>query len=192
MIRSAFKSLGAFALSVLLAATAHADGASVNLHASPDPATVGSTVTLSVDLSAISDLYAWQFTLNFDPSLLQASSVSEGAFLGSAGATYFAPGTIDNSAGTISFNADTLLTAVAGANGSGTLLTVSFSAIGSGTSALSFADTLALDSQLNDIAVQWNGRSLAVVSAVPEPVPALMLAAGLLLVGARLRRRSAV
>ncbi len=147
-------------------------------------------MNLSVDLSGITDLYAWQFTLNFDPGVLQASSVSEGAFLSTAGATFFAPGTIDNTAGTISFNGDSLLTAIAGASGSGTLLTISFNAIAAGSSALSFGDTLALDSQLNDIAVTWTNSSL-VVTAVPEPESALMLAAGMLLVGMRLRRRAA-
>ena len=190
MIRSGFKSLSAVVLGFLLAATAHADGASVTLHASPDPVQAGSPVSLSVDLITISDLYAWQFTLNFDPTLLQASGVSEGAFLSTAGATFFIPGAIDNSTGVISFNVDTLQTAIPGANGSGTLLTISFNAVASGTSALSFGDTLALDSQGNDIAVQWNSGSLTVVSTVPEPVPALMLAAGLLVVGTRLRRRA--
>src|SRR6266436_196308 len=53
-----------------------------------------------------------------------------------SGVTFFLPGFIDNSSGTITFNADTLEAAIPGANGAGTLIEFSFDASSVGTSFL--------------------------------------------------------
>ncbi len=49
--------------------------------ATPDPARVGSSLGLDVMLTGITDLYGYQFSLPFDPTLLQAIAVTEGPFL---------------------------------------------------------------------------------------------------------------
>ena len=48
----------------------------------------------------------WQFDLGFDSTLLMATSVSEGPFMWSLGATSFVPGVIDNTTGVISLVSD--------------------------------------------------------------------------------------
>ena len=63
----------------------------------------GQKFSLDVDVSNITDLYAFQFDLGFDPGLLSALSVTEGTFLPSGGSTFFLPGTIDNVGGTVTF-----------------------------------------------------------------------------------------
>ena len=90
---------------------------------SPNPASVilGTAFTLDVSVTGVSDLYAFQFDLGFDPSVLAATGISEGAFLGTGGATFFIPGGIDNGAGSISSTANTLLTAIGGVSGGGVL-----------------------------------------------------------------------
>src|SRR5580693_6858462 len=50
---------------------------------------VGDTFEVEVDVTGITDLYAFQFDLTFDPTLLSAVSVTEGAFLPSGGTTFF-------------------------------------------------------------------------------------------------------
>lgn len=154
--------------------------------ASPDPAAVGSPVVLNIVLTGAADVYGWQFTLNFDPTLLQAVGVSEGAFLASGGATFFDGGTIDNTGGHVSFVADTLLSAVPGVSGDGVLASIQFNAIAAGTAALSFGDVLMLNSQLGDVSVEWINRSLT-VGVVPEPAAGWLL--GLGLAGVVLARR---
>ena len=156
--------------------------------ATPDPAVAGSTVDLSVLVSDIADLYTYQFTLTFDSSLLRATGVAEGAFLGSAGATFGDTGLIDNTNGTISFLFNTLIGPVAGASGGGSLAHITFEALGAGSSALIFSDVMFLDSGSLDIAVDVDAGQLDVV-AVPEPATGLLLVAGLIGAAALRRRR---
>jgi hypothetical protein len=111
---------------------------------------IGDTFEVDVNATGITDLYAFQFDLTFDPTILEADSVTEGAFLPSGGTTFFIPGTIDNVGGDISANADTLIGAISGVTGDGTLAEFDFTALADGTSAISFANNILLDSSLND------------------------------------------
>lgn len=145
--------------------------------ATPAPAVKGHTVDLDVRVADISDLYAYQFSFNFNPAVLQVSGVSEGLFLASGGNTYFDGGTVDNTLGSISFNFNTLLGAVAGVSGSGSLTHIVFDVIGQGTSSFSFNDVLFLNSALEEMPLQVVTTPL--VAVVPEPATYLMLGAGL-------------
>lgn len=157
----------------------------VSLAATPNPVGTGSTFTLDVNATDLTDLYAWQFSVNFDPTLFQVTGVTEGSFLASAGPTFFDGGTIDNTAGTVSFAFDTLLNAVSGATGSGLLESLTIQSLISGTGNFSLGDVEFLDSGLNDLAPATMPLS---VSAVPEPAATTLLLAGfLVLLG--LRRR---
>ncbi len=183
------KLLNNFIAAALVGACAQAvAGPTLSLDVTPNPVVVGSSVQTNVLISDIADLYAYEFTLTFDASVLQATGISEGMFLGTAGATFGSTGVIDNTAGTISFIYNTLLGPVPGANGSGSLLNVTFQALGAGSAALSFADLLFLDSASADILVEVDG---AVVTAVPEPGSFLLFGAALVAAGAMRRRQLA-
>jgi Cohesin domain/PEP-CTERM motif len=177
--------LSAAALSLLpLAAQAQA-----TLSASPSSSTVavGAQLAVTVSIAGIVDLYAHEFTLSFNPAVLQATGASEGSFLGGGGSTVFDAGDINNAAGTVSFVVGSLVGPVGGVNGSGALATLNFTVTGFGTSALTLSDALALDSMLMDIPLQLSNGT---VTAVPEPGNWLMLSAGLAGIGLWLRRRS--
>lgn len=117
------------------------------------------------------DLYAYNFTLNFDPARIQAVSVEEGSLLASAGTTFFIPGVIDNFIGSISFTGNTLIGAITGANGNGTLAIMGFEAIAEGASPLSLADLLFLDSGLTDLVTTPQESRVTVIADSGSPIP---------------------
>jgi general secretion pathway protein D len=161
----------------LVGATDRAEASSISVTPSTPTAVVGETVAVSIDISNVSDLSSLQFTLNFDASVLQADAPAQGAFLPAAGSTFFIPGTVDNAAGSVTFLAESLLGPVPGASGSGTLATVTFTAIGLGTSPIAMlfdpanGDAL-FDSSFSEINASTIGSSITVAAAaevVPEP-----------------------
>lgn len=181
------------ALSALAAPALAADPV-LSISATPDPAQQGNGVSLQVLISGVADLYAYQFSLSFDAGLLQAVSVTEGAFLGTGGSTFADGGVIDNTAGTLTLTFNTLLGPLPGVSGSGTLATIHMNAIGTGTSALSFtaADTLFLNSNGDTITMQLVDRTLQVAAVVPEPSSYLLLGAGIAGLAAWRRRQQSV
>lgn len=100
------------------------------------------TFIVDIAIADAADLVGFQFDLAFDPAILSANSIDEGGFLGTAGATFFIPGTIDNSLGTITFTAAGLIGNGPGATGAGALAQVSFFALAQGSSALTLSNGL--------------------------------------------------
>ena len=61
---------------------------------------LGNIFNIPVSISNVSDNYAFQNHLSYDPAVLELLGNTEGAILPTAGATSFSPGAIDNLAGT--------------------------------------------------------------------------------------------
>lgn len=171
--------------------------ATVSIDPSSETVGVGETFSLNVDIADVTDLYAFQFDMGFDPTLLAAASESEGSFL-FVGARFFFPGIIDNVGGAISGTADTLIGPVPGASTSGTprvLATLQFTALGLGMSPITLSNIVLLDSSLSDISFSSVDGSVTVgPAAVPEPRLIVVLFAGFLAITAfqARRRRGAV
>ena len=150
----------------------------------------GQTFTLSVQISGATDLYGYQFDLGFNPAVLAATSVTEGAFLATGGPTIFLPGTIDNVGGSITANADILNGALSGVNGSGDLLDVTFRALTAGSSGVQIFNLFALNSFGQGLTETIAGSTVTVsAGSVPEPGTGLLLAAGMVWLFALLRLR---
>jgi Cohesin domain/PEP-CTERM motif len=169
-------------------------GGTISILPATSPVTVGQVFTLSVDISGATDLYGYQFDLGFNPAILTATSVTEGPFLATGGATIFVPGTIDNVGGSIASNADILNGPLSGVNGSGDLLDVTFQALATGSGSVTIFNVFALSSLGQGLTETTANATVNVaagsVSPVPEPSTGLMLATGTLGLFALLRLRS--
>jgi hypothetical protein len=148
---------------------------------------VGETLNFEISIIGAPDLYAYQFDLGFDSSVLSATSVSEGSFLSAKGGTFFFPGLIDNAGGTVSFIAGSLTGPGSGAYGDGLLATLSFTAIGAGASTLGFFNLAGLDSFGEDLSLSTAPATVFVFPTAGSPEPAsYFLAGGALLIFALL------
>lgn len=126
----------------------------------------GDSGLLTVTATGITDLYAFQFDLNFASGVLAAEAVDEGPFLARGGTTLFVSGTISNSTGTIPMTVDTLVGPVPGVSGDGPLAGISFRPVGAGTSLVTLSHVILLDSHLSEVIASSTGAS---INVVPEP-----------------------
>ena len=95
---------------------------------------VNDTFTVHISAEKVTDLAGWQFDVEFDPEVLEAVEAREGDFLKTGGGTtFFQQGTIDNTVGKITGLSAALISAD-GITGSGSLLSVTFSAKAGGES----------------------------------------------------------
>jgi hypothetical protein len=133
--------------------TTHAEG-STTIQLVPSTTTVGSgtTFTLDVTVTDVTDLAVWEFRLFYLNTILNCTNITEGPLLKAGGSTFF-DSTIRNA-----YNAthgwllagSTLLGQVPGVNGTGTLATITFQTVAAGDTPLQFSNdplvTFLLDS----------------------------------------------
>ena len=106
---------------ILLAGTGVAFGDSILVSPASQTVSAGQSFTVDINIDQIPDLYDYQFSLTFDPNVLAAQSVTEGALFANTGNSFFRAGAIDNGAGSIRATIDTLIGTVPGVAGPGTL-----------------------------------------------------------------------
>ena len=141
--------------------------------------TPGSTLVIDVvveDLVPSSPLNAFEFDMDFDPTILDATNIATGEFL-------LPPSLVVETnilLPDINFAEVTLL--ATGASGSGVLATVTFDVVGLGMSTLDLNDVIlsapfgvAIMTDVSDGKVISNN-----VNVIPEPASALLWASGLL------------
>jgi len=130
---------------------------------------VGDTFTVDIytDYSAASDVWAWEFTLTYDPNILHGIAVTNGDLISLAKSPWatFMPGTFDNTAGKLSLTGAFFFFMPGSepftTSGPGTLATVTFEVAGYGdsditlgkshpdTTVLKSPDTRIIDAETN-------------------------------------------
>jgi hypothetical protein len=101
---------------------------------------LGDTFSVNITVSNVIDLDCWQFNLYYQSTVLNATGYSEGPFLKTGGSSTvsFAINFTDHyndTFGVVTLN-DLRFSIPTGVNGSGTLATINFTVIGSGSSIL--------------------------------------------------------
>ncbi len=125
------------------------------IRASPQYQTVDKNngFNITIQASNITDLYGYQFTLIFDPSILEVVRISSTEFLVMDNAsTIVIVNRINNAVGSLEY-AETRTGVQNGVNGSGALAIIDFNAIANGISVLGLENVLLSDSNTNEIKV---------------------------------------
>jgi hypothetical protein len=126
----------------------------VNISPSTQVTRPGIPFTIAVDIDIAHNLGGFLFDLVYDPSILQASDVSLGPFLGSTGRVAFSTGlAIDNRAGRVRYGASSNGTQP-GPDGAGTLALVTMMAQVAGTTPLALEQVQLWDISGNTQTVQ--------------------------------------
>jgi len=147
------KSVLTLIASTILLLTSFCATASASTTISADPSTIevsiGEVFTINITILNVADLYAWDLRLYYRNDVLNATEIVEGAFLETAGETFFWVFDLNDA-----YNAThgrvsviCLLTgSVPGASGNGTLATITFRPVGEGNTTLNIYSTYLLNS----------------------------------------------
>jgi hypothetical protein len=105
---------------------------------------LGDTFSVNITVSNVIDLDGWQFNLFYESAILNATSYSEGPFLKTGGSStlfsaYNFTDHYNDTFGVVGLNC-LRFSIPTGVDGSGTLATITFKAVGSGPSVLNFGD----------------------------------------------------
>jgi hypothetical protein len=106
---------------------------------------VGGNFDVAITIANAVDLSAYQFTVAYDPSIIEFVSAKDGPFLTSTGRWFGGLVGPMTGAGTVTFGAYTNGLAPAGPSGNGTLAVLTFHAKAIGTSPLALSGTLVSD-----------------------------------------------
>ena len=130
---------------------------------------IGQPFTLNINITDVANLWSWGLRLNWDPNIVNATSVQEGPFLKTAGSTMFLPPV--RGSGYLKDIASTLLSA-SSANGSGILCTVTFQALAVGETGIMINGTslIASDYVTAIPAEVSNGTVIVTIPEITAPL----------------------
>lgn len=130
----------------------------------------GSSVSVTININNVSDMFGAAFDLIYDPAILSFVSASKGSFLEQGGNSTTLATSNSNGTLIVGYSRQAVGGVSTGVAGSGTLMTLNFSTTASGTSALSFQNNAlcaATGSGCPVISAVWSNGSIAVSSNAP-------------------------
>jgi hypothetical protein len=151
--------------------------------ASPNSVKVGGASTITVTLSdnpGANAVSGFQFDVDFNAAVLQATTITEEGYFASNGLTGLTTYTINNKVGTITLIADAAGTPEDPGKGD-PLVAIGFNAIHAGSSPITIANVTIAGPNFNTIAANESITAVNVTSAVPEPQSYLLVGVSLIL-----------
>ena len=134
--------------------------AKVFLYPSSAKKTVGSALSVSINVANVSNLYGYDFKLYYDTRILDVKNVTEGSFLKSKGLTFFKVKEMKdnyNSTHGRVWMYSTMLSPAAPASGFGTVAIIEFKSVKAGTVAINLYDTKFVNSNSGRINISTLG-----------------------------------
>lgn len=138
----------------------------MSVDASSTTVDLGETFPINVNVTDVTDLAVWDFALLYRNDILHGVNATEGPFLKTGGNTFFwqvqFTDQYNETHGRIYLTCS-LLGSIPGVDGSGTLATINFQAVGGGNTTLHLTDTVLGDSQANPIDHTTNDGNIQVI-----------------------------
>ncbi|MBC7233440.1 MAG: hypothetical protein H5T68_09415 [Chloroflexi bacterium] len=132
-------------------------------------ANVGRAITITIAISNVNNLGAFEFTLAYSPSLVTVQNITLGEFPGSSRRTFNPLGpTIDNAAGTATFGAYSLGASPPGSSGSGALAHIWLQPHAVGTAPLHLSNVQVTDVPGNIIEVTTQDATLRISACLGD------------------------
>jgi hypothetical protein len=119
------------------------------------------TLALDVRASGVANLYGVALNLTYPTSVVQFTGATEGTFLNAAGTASTTFQAVESPPGTLVVGVSRL-GAVQGANGSGVIATLHFTATASGTGAFAFSRNAGFDSTGAPLSLSWSAGTVQV------------------------------
>ena len=133
-----------------------------SLSLAPGPGTTATVLELQVRVTQVTNLYGVAFDLTYPTAVLDFDAPVEGTFLAMPGAGQTSLQVVEATPGRLVVGL-TRLGALAGASGSGNLVSLSFTAVAAGSQPIAFAQNTAYDSTGQAQALSWVAGSVTVV-----------------------------
>jgi len=149
--------------------------AKVFLYPSSAKKTVGSTLSVSVNVANVSNLYGYDFKLYYDTRILDVKNVTEGTFLKGKGSTFFKVKEMKdnyNSTHGRVWLYSTMLSPAKPASGSGTVAIIEFKGVKAGTATINLYDTKLVNSNSGRINISASGGYYE-FTALSTPKPSI-------------------
>jgi hypothetical protein len=144
---------------VLVTPSYEAGAATISVFPSSITAYVDQNVSIDVNVTGVSDLYGWEFKLNWTANILNSVNVTEGPFLKSDGNSTFFYYYLNATAGQITVDC-TRLGNILGVSGSGVLASIKFNVKSSRQSPLNLYYAILVNSQEHQITSQLNSGNV--------------------------------
>ena len=140
----------------------------------------GDAINLTVSISNANDVLSYGFDIIYDPTILAYTSATEDNFLNEAGSisTSFLEGLENGTQGKIIVAGSRLTVPPTGISGSGDLFTLSFNAISSGSTTITFDPTSFISDTSGDITATYDDDSITVDPQSVDPVQNLTITEG--------------
>lgn len=150
--------------------------ADINISPSNPSVNINSQITLTINVSSVTNLFGIAFDLVFNPNILSFVSASKGIFLGTDSETTLLTAVSPSNTLIIGYSRLASGGVATGVSGSGALMTLIFQASSTGVSNLTFQNNALCDvnssSTCSIIATNWQNNTINVISSdITPPTP---------------------